>query len=125
MRKRKAQMFIVTTVFLVELIFAFQGMLFDYTLFDPATPYQTEHNLEIIDIRNAFQETLDSSSTCEETLGNFAELKADIIRGEEEQRVYDTDINYYFDCKKSSLRLYINVIEKDKTSSADFTLVNA
>jgi len=67
---RKAQMFVVTMVFLVSLIFVVQQNLLQYTAVDTIDIFET-HDLYLINnMKEMFQDTLDYSQTCDTGIDN-------------------------------------------------------
>jgi hypothetical protein len=80
MTPRKGQMFIVTMVFLIAMIFSVQQLLLRYTAIDLSTPPQTTDAYLIENMESAFQAALDSSDICEEARTNVKELREVIGR---------------------------------------------
>lgn len=61
---RKGQMFVITMVFLVAMIFSVQSLLFGYSEADLTQPTQNTDPYSIVNIRDAFQSALGSSNDC-------------------------------------------------------------
>ena len=80
MASSKGQMFIVTMVFLIALIFSVQQLLLQYTAIDLSTPPQTTDTYLVENMEPIFQAALDSSDDCEEARTNVRELENLITR---------------------------------------------
>jgi hypothetical protein len=62
--KRKGQMFIVTMVFLTGLIFAVQQIIYQYSFIDPSDPMQRNDAPLFFAIRDAYNTSINSASSC-------------------------------------------------------------
>jgi len=76
----KGQMFIVTMVFFIALIFSVQQLLLQYAAIDLSTPPQATDAYLVENMEPIFQAALDSSDDCEEARANVRELKNLITR---------------------------------------------
>ncbi|MBL7160856.1 MAG: hypothetical protein ISS93_03345 [Candidatus Aenigmarchaeota archaeon] len=70
---KKGQMFVITMVFLVGLIFTVQGSLSQYSSLDLGNAFENDHSL-LVGIKNSFGEVFASSSDCQELENNIQEL---------------------------------------------------
>ena len=75
MALRKGQMFIVTMVFLIALIFSVQQLLYHYTVIDLSIPSRTTDAYLLDNMESSFQAALDSSDDCLEARKNVKEVK--------------------------------------------------
>jgi hypothetical protein len=75
MTQRKAQIYIITTVFLAAMIFSIHSLLLAYSNIDLAGSTQTSDAYIIENIEQVFQDSLDSSQDCLEAQDNVIELK--------------------------------------------------
>lgn len=71
----KGQMFIITMVFLVGLIFAVQNNLSQYTFLDLSTTFEKSDFYILKSIKDSFYKTIKSARNCQEAQDNVNELK--------------------------------------------------
>ena len=57
-------MFIVTMVFMTGLIFAVQQIIYQYSFIDPSDPMQRDDSPLFLSVRDAYNSTIMSSSSC-------------------------------------------------------------
>ena len=74
-RKRKGQLFVVTMIFLVSLLFSVQSLLFNYSETDLSIPPQNSDTYIMKNMESIFQTALDSSAYCNEARENVIILK--------------------------------------------------
>jgi len=110
----KAQMFVITMVFLVGLVFAVQGILSQYGFVDLAKAFEKNHAPLLSSIKNSFNSTL-QSSPCSELDSNLKELELFL----ENKIVEGTtiELSYSHSCIPPNLNLTIHL----KTIEADTT----
>ena len=117
----KAQMFIITMVFLVGLVFAVQSILSQYAFLDVAKVFETNDLTLLLSTKKSFQATLQSSPTCQhagtslQELENFLEKK--VVGGS------TIDITYTLDCSlwgssPLNLTIHLKSIETDTLETA-------
>ena len=71
MNRKKAQMFLVTVVFLSGVIFAVQGFLVQYMTMDLSEPMQSNDVFILENIRDMFGETIKTGTDCDDALLNM------------------------------------------------------
>jgi hypothetical protein len=86
---KKGQIFIVTMVFLIGLIFSVQQLLVQYTAIDLSLPPRSSDSYFMKNMESSFQAALDSSTGCNETRTNIEELKNLITQGVREGHSVD------------------------------------
>jgi hypothetical protein len=122
----KAQMFIVTVVFLVGLIFAVQQALFQYSFLD--LPAQSEKNDYYIfnNVKDMVIQGISTAKNCTEAVQNMEEIKAfmnkQILKGG-----YVLETIYKFDCanwhtQTPFLNLTIHLKSADTDTTGTFYL---
>ena len=77
---KKGQMFVITMIFLITMVFAVQSYLFTYAKLDLSTPLQARDTYTIKNIESAFQTALDSSTECEIARRNIIDLEGVLDR---------------------------------------------
>jgi len=92
----KGQMFILTIVFLVGLIFSVQSLLLSYSYIDLSQGPQTSDSNIIMVISEAIRETIETTDFCSDAQGNLNELNTHIVTGM--LSLYDIDISYSINC---------------------------
>ena len=92
----KGQMFIVTIIFLVGMIFAVQQSLLRYSEVESTDPFFLDDNEIIINIENSLLSTLQLSPSCEEAGQNIQELVNKLTFGR--RRGFRIDIRTEMDC---------------------------
>lgn len=115
----KGQMFIITMVFLVGLIFAVQNSLSQYSFSDLAQVFEKNDLYLLESIKNSFNETLSSSKSCEELDINLQELEAFL----EEKIVAGIIINidYLLVCDQElTLAIHLKSIGAETTETITF-----
>ena len=95
-RSRKAQMFIVTMVFMAAMVFSIQGLLLSYARTDLAVLHRSSDSYLIENLETIFQHALDSSDDCLEARTNVIELKGMI--GSQIMSSYDLKITGDVSC---------------------------
>lgn len=126
----RAQMFIVTMVFLVGLVFIVQQNLFSYSSFNPPGPF-TERETHILEtVKNTFQDALGTDTDCGIVQANLESLKNylenQVIPG------HVLDIEYTLDCTNwnntepnpKPLTLYVDIRGSGRDLSASLDMYN-
>jgi hypothetical protein len=97
---RKGQMFIVSVVFLIGMIFVVQQALFNYSSIDMASPYSVRDEEIFANILGVVNRTMAETHFCNETKDGFSmrmeRLKASLL--EEFGREYTIEIAYQLNC---------------------------
>ncbi len=78
MVSRKAQMFVVTAVFLATMLFTVQEMFITYAAIDTASPFKTKELFIMRGIIESVNETLRTSATCDDLRDNLEVLMVKI-----------------------------------------------
>lgn len=94
----KGQMFILTMVFLVGLIFTVQSMLLEYNYVDLSGPIEGSDEVIMMNIRNSIRDTVAITEDCSDVSGNLEELEAAVSRGM--LSIYGIDIYYDIKCSR-------------------------
>jgi len=94
---KRGQMFVITTVFLVGLIFVVQQLLFQYTSVDPRSGFQFNEYGLVESIRNAANATLTSSADCDALNANMDVLRS-FISSRSASTGYAIEFDYASDC---------------------------
>lgn len=102
MGAKKGQLFVVSIVFMIGMIFAVQQVLFNYSRVQMSSPFEI-HDAEVFDnILDIVNRTAMESYYCNETKdgfhGRLESLKASFL--EEFGRDYSIEILYTLDCSK-------------------------
>lgn len=90
MPRKKGQMFVITMIFLISMVFAVQSLLFNYAEIDLSSPLQNRDSYLVDNVESTFQAALRSSDDCEEARMNIIDLKNVItnsIKGGQEVRI--------------------------------------
>lgn len=126
-RKLKGQMFVITMIFLIAMVFSVQNLLFNYAEIDLSSPLQNRDSYLVDNIEHAFQQALDSSDDCEEASQNVIDLRNVItssIKGGQEVRVTGnincTSSGDWPSSPELTIQVFIN--SEDGETWADFTL---
>ncbi len=93
----RAQMFVVTMIFLVGLIFFVQQALFGYTALDLSGPYESEDYYVNENIRSNVDEIIKGSATCEEANEKIMDFVY-FVQKETIKRGYELNLDYLVDC---------------------------
>ena len=93
----KAQMFVVTMIFLAGLIFFVQQALFGYTALDLTEPFEADEFYTNENIRDIVDEIIEGSATSEEANEKILEF-TDFVKGEVVKRGYELKGDYLLDC---------------------------
>lgn len=96
---KTGQMFIVTMVFLIAMIFSVQQLLFRYTAIDLTSPPQTTDAYLVDNIKSSFQAATDSSDICSDARKNVKEMKNVITKNIKSG--YSIDISGELNCTES------------------------
>lgn len=116
----KGQMFIITIVFLIGMIFAVQGNLSGYNFLDLADSFKRNDLSILLGVRGSFEEALKTGG-CQETSNNLQELESFL-----ESRViqgFSIEIDHSFDCPTKTLTLttHLKSIEMDTRQTITLT----
>jgi len=93
----RGQMFIVTAVFLVGLIFVVQQILFQYESVDPRTGFQYNEFGAVASLRDAVNATLANSTDCDNLAANMDVLKS-FIDYRSASAGFTEELKYSIDC---------------------------
>lgn len=91
----KGQMFIVTAVFLVSLVFAVQNLIFNYPFIDFQNTFENNDYI-FANIKNNIQYVLDNSKDCDSAKDNIDELLS--FLGQQMVSGYVFDFKYELNC---------------------------
>ncbi|MCD6496637.1 MAG: hypothetical protein J7K54_05180 [Candidatus Aenigmarchaeota archaeon] len=98
---RKAQMFIVTAVFLSAMLFTVQQIFLAYSLLDMSRPYNTEEVYIAKNIMDAVNDTIKQAPDCWEFQKNLDELIVK-LRDDVSADGYFLELDYTIDCTRWS-----------------------
>jgi len=103
----KAQMFIITMVFLVGLIFTVQAALSQYSYLDLAKAFKESDHHTLVSIKKSFEDAHKSSPECHKAEEKFQELEhffeKEVVEGSA------VEIDYSLDCLPKTLTLSIHL----------------
>jgi len=94
---KRGQMFVITTVFMVGLIFMVQQLLFQYTSVDPRSGFQFNEYGLVKSIRDAANATLLNSADCP-ALGADIEALKSFLNARSASAGYAMEFGYAIDC---------------------------
>ncbi|RLI96698.1 MAG: hypothetical protein DRO99_04020 [Candidatus Aenigmatarchaeota archaeon] len=94
----KGQMFIVTIVFLVGLIFSVQQILFQYSYLDVPASYQKYDYYLTMDVREMIIDTITASPSCEEARHRIDDVL--LFMNKQATRGYSVKIDARFNCSR-------------------------
>jgi hypothetical protein len=127
MASSKGQMFIVTMVFLIALIFSVQQLLLKCSSLDLSAPSKAKDAYVVENMEPIFQAALDSSEDCEEARANVGELSDLITRTI--KGGYSFDISEDIECTPSGgwppppeLTILVTVTGETSETKAGFEL---
>lgn len=115
----KAQMFIVTMIFLVGLIFLVQQSFFGYTYLDLSEPFREDEYPVISNIKDSMGEILAVSSSCQEAEENLHEFVG-FAKKESLQSGYELEIDYELECPSRRLTVNIDVVQGSISTKGAF-----
>lgn len=127
--KKKAQMFIITTLFLIGLIFSVQQMIFQYTAIDLSSTFR-ENNIYLLqNTKNIINKTIRSAPDCQDFRTNMKELN-DFLNSRIPLGGYSLSLSYQLDCSNwgnslpnpAPLNLTLQIIGKNVDTSARMNL---
>lgn len=123
MKAVKGQMFIITMVFLVGLIFAVQNNLSQYSFLNLASSFQGDDFYLLRGIKDSFSSTLTSSPNCGQADKNLQQLKNFLETNIDEASV---EVSYILDCSLWSsspltVTIHIKSIESDTLETTVFS----
>lgn len=95
----KAQMFIVTMIFMVGLIFFVQQALFGYSSLDLSKPIYMDDYYTVENIVRGVDKTIAGSSTCREANEKISEF-IDFVKRRLVKRGYELEGDYLLDCSQ-------------------------
>ncbi|MCX6814158.1 MAG: hypothetical protein NTY20_00690 [Candidatus Aenigmarchaeota archaeon] len=120
---KKAQMFIITTLFLIGLIFSVQQLTFQYTALDLSAPFR-ENNIYLLqNTKDIINKTIRTTPDCTDFAANLRELK-DFLDKRIPRGGYSLSLGYRLNCTnwQSStnppLNLTIQIVGKNADTSA-------
>ncbi len=127
-KKRKAQMFIITMIFLIGFVYTIQYNLYQYSLINMIEPFERGGENLLLNIKNLFTETLVQSSTCMEA-GNELEilknkLLLQIFKGGYviERLEYSLDCDLWDSILYPPLLLTVSMTTEKTETNADFEI---
>lgn len=132
MGSEKGQLFMVSIIFLIGMIFIVQQNLFQYTNIEMSEPFQEKDIIILENVAKAINRTISETQYCNATEDNFAsrmeELKRILLR--EYGRYYNIEMAYELDCSEwyskpggtAPLKVTISVsgLERDTRGTFDF-----
>jgi len=123
--KKKAQMFIITTIFLIGLVFSVQQLMFQYTALDLSAPFR-ENNIYVLqNTKNIINTTIRSTHDCTDFIAKMKELK-DFLDRRIPRGGYSLSLGYTLNCsywsnsppQTAPLNLTIYIIGKNVETSS-------
>jgi hypothetical protein len=96
---RKAQMFIVTTLFMIGLIFTVQQLIFQYTALDLSAPFRENSIYLLRNTKDVINATIRSTPDCADFSAKMKELK-DFLDRRVPYGGYSLAIDYKLNCSK-------------------------
>jgi len=97
--KKKAQMFIVTTLFMIGLIFTVQQLIFQYTALDLSVPFKENSIYLLRNTKEVINTTIRSTPDCTVFTANIKELK-DFLDRRIPYGGYSLSLDYKLNCTK-------------------------
>jgi len=128
-KPRRGQMFVVTTVFLVGLIFVVQQLLFQYASVDPRTGFQFNEYGLVKGVRDAANAALAGSADCGALKANMEVLKS-FLDSRSASAGYAIEFSYVIDCQSfgnsppspAPLNITVRILGSDIDSTSRFSL---
>jgi hypothetical protein len=126
---KKAQMFIITTLFLVGLIFSVQQLIFQYTALDLSAPFR-ENNIYLLqNTKEIINKTIRTTPDCSNFATNLRELK-DFLDKRIPRGGYSLSLGYRLNCtywdnpppQSAPLNLTIQIVGKYVETSSSVYL---
>jgi len=126
---KKAQMFIITTIFLIGLVFSVQQLMFQYTALDLSAPFR-ENNIYLLqNTKNIINNTIRTTPYCPDFMTKMRELK-DFLDKRIPRGGYSLSIGYRLNCtywnnsppNPPPLNLTIYIIGKNVETSSGVDL---
>jgi hypothetical protein len=120
---RKAQMFVITMIFLVGLIFSVQSLLFQYAALDLSAPFRENTAYLLANVKDSINRTIKTTPDCTDFSAKMKELK-DFMDRSVPQRGYSLALSYKVNCVNWAsatdppLNLTIQIIGKGGDTSA-------
>ena len=96
---KKAQMFIVTALFMIGLVFTVQQLIFQYTALDLSTPFRENSIYLLRNTKDVINATIRNTPDCEDFRENIRELK-DFLDKRVPYGGYSLAIDYKLNCTK-------------------------
>ncbi len=133
--RRKGQLFIVSVVFMIGMVFVVQQALFNYSSVDMSEPFGARDAGVFQNVLRVVNGTMSGSYYCNETTDSFKarmdELKASFL--EEHGREYSIEILYTLDCARwenappapAPFNVSIVVTSRDRDTRGAFNLYHA
>ncbi|UCD03409.1 MAG: hypothetical protein JSV63_02130 [Candidatus Aenigmatarchaeota archaeon] len=98
MAAKKAQMFVVTAIFLATTLFVIQQAFITYSALDISSPYRTKQLYVLNNVINSVNETIRTSADCPDLERNMDEL-LDVLKDDISKEGIVLDSDYVFnDC---------------------------
>jgi len=94
---RKAQMFIISMLFLVGLIFSVQQLLFQYTALDLSAPYRENDIYLLKNLKDVVNTTIKKTQECPDFSEKMEELSSYLKSGAQ-MGGYGLSLDYTLDC---------------------------
>jgi hypothetical protein len=115
---RKAQMFVITMIFLIGLIFSVQRLLFQYTSLDLSTPFRENAIYLLGNTKDMINRTIRATPDCWDFSAKMQELK-DFLDRSVPRRGYSLSVTYRLNCTNwgsttnTPLNLTIQIVGKN------------
>jgi hypothetical protein len=120
---RKAQMFVVTMIFLIGLIFSVNSLLFQYTALDLSTPFRENTVYLLQNTKGIINNTIKTTPDCADFTTKMKELK-DFLDRRIPRGGYSLSLSYQVNCTNwdsvtnPPLNLTIQIVGKNADTSA-------
>lgn len=101
MAARKAQMFVVTAIFLASMLFVVQQSFITYSSLDISSPFRTKQLYVLNNVMNSVEETIKTTATCQEFDKNINELLS-LLRDDVSREGFILETGYVLNCARWS-----------------------
>jgi len=121
--KRKAQMFVITMIFMVGLIFTVQNLLFQYTALDLSLPFRENSIYILKNTNDIINKSIKTTPDCVDFSAKMVELK-NFLDKSVPRGTYSLSVSYKMSCANWNsltsppMNLTVNVIGKSADTSA-------
>lgn len=122
---RKAQMFVITMIFLLGLIFTVQRLLFQYTALDLSAPFRENTVYLLENTRDAINRTIKTTPDCADFSAKMQELN-DFLDRSIPRGGYSLSLSYKVNCtywinsppNNAPLNLTIQIVGKNADTTS-------